>query len=103
MLEVNTPSKGSENPTLENTLTSDDIQTLYGVMNQYNLQPANLQQNNSTQPQLSLAKSFYQLGKIHYDKADLDSAAQCFKASLKLADLPKDSFSTLKVLGFLIR
>jgi tetratricopeptide (TPR) repeat protein len=51
----------------------------------------------------SLARSFYRLGKIHYDKADLNKSEECFKESLKGAEKPGDFFTILKVLGFLIR
>jgi len=47
--------------------------------------------------------SFYQLGKIYYDKADLDKAEEAFEKSLQLFDPLKDGFSILKAYGFLIR
>lgn len=50
-----------------------------------------------------VGKAYYQLGKIHYDKADLDKAEINFIKALECADLPKDNFSVLKILGFLIR
>lgn len=52
---------------------------------------------------LEVGRAFYQLGKLHYDKADLDKAERYFNRSLSCSDLPKDSFSVLKILGFLIR
>ena len=52
---------------------------------------------------LEVGKAYYQLGKLHYDKADLDNAEVNFLKSLECADLPKDNFRVLKVLGFLIR
>lgn len=52
---------------------------------------------------LQVGKAYYQLGKIHYDKADLDQAEVNFIKSLECAELPKDNFSVLKILGFLIR
>jgi tetratricopeptide (TPR) repeat protein len=50
-----------------------------------------------------VGKAYYQLGKLHYDKADLDSAEVNFIKSLECAHLPQDNFSVLKILGFLIR
>ncbi len=52
---------------------------------------------------LEVGKAYYQLAKVYYDKADLDMAEVNFIKSLECADLPKDNFSVLKILGFLIR
>src|SRR5690606_23675073 len=53
--------------------------------------------------QAALGRSFYQLGKLHYDKADLIKAEENFLLSLKCGQRPRDIFSMLKVYGFLIR
>lgn len=53
--------------------------------------------------QAALGRSFYQLGKLHYDKADLIRAEENFILSLKCGERPRDIFSMLKVYGFLIR
>tara|TARA_R110000868_G_scaffold127493_6_gene335219 strand:+ start:20915 stop:22300 length:1386 start_codon:yes stop_codon:yes gene_type:complete len=53
--------------------------------------------------QAALGRSFYQLGKLHYDKADLIRAEENFLLSLKCGERPRDIFSMLKVYGFLIR
>ncbi|WP_044557449.1 winged helix-turn-helix domain-containing protein [Halobacteriovorax marinus] len=50
-----------------------------------------------------IGRSFYQLGKLHYDKSDLDAAEENFLKSLKCAERPRDIFSIFKILGFLIR
>jgi len=50
-----------------------------------------------------IGRSFYQLGKLHYDKSDLDAAEENFVKSLKCAETPRDIFSVFKILGFLIR
>lgn len=50
-----------------------------------------------------VGKSYYQLAKIYYDKADLDNAELNFIKALECAELPKDNFSVLKIFGFLIR
>lgn len=52
---------------------------------------------------LEVGKAYYQLGKVYYDKADLDNAEVNFIKSLECAELPQDNFSVLKILGFLIR
>ncbi|OIQ16378.1 MAG: hypothetical protein BM556_14630 [Bacteriovorax sp. MedPE-SWde] len=52
---------------------------------------------------LEVGKAYYQLGKLYYDKADLDNAEINFIKSLECAELPQDNFSVLKILGFLIR
>lgn len=50
-----------------------------------------------------IGRSLYQLGKLHYDKSDLDAAEENFLKSLKCAERPRDIFSIFKILGFLIR
>ncbi len=50
-----------------------------------------------------LARAHYQIGKIYYDKADLDKAESAFVKSLALADTSTDAFTVLKAYGFLIR
>ena len=50
-----------------------------------------------------VAKSFYQLGKVYYDKADFDKAEDAFVKALSFADPVLDAFSILKTYGFLIR
>jgi len=53
--------------------------------------------------QHEIGRAFYQLGKIHYDKSDLLEAEANFEKALSCASQPKDLFSVLKMLGFLIR
>ncbi|MBK26291.1 MAG: hypothetical protein CME70_19990 [Halobacteriovorax sp.] len=50
-----------------------------------------------------IGRAFYQLGKLHYDKSDLVKAEMDFLKAYKCAELPRDAFSVLKILGFLIR
>ncbi len=50
-----------------------------------------------------IGRSFYQLGKVYYDKADLDKAEVAFVKALTYADPIVDGFSILKTYGFLIR
>jgi tetratricopeptide (TPR) repeat protein len=52
---------------------------------------------------LEMGKAFYQLGKLHYDKADLNEAEGYFVKSLECTERPRDTFSIFKILGFLIR
>ncbi len=48
-------------------------------------------------------RGLYRLGKVHYDKADLDKAKEYFERSLNLSFDPQDEFFKFKILGFLIR
>jgi len=48
-------------------------------------------------------KSFYNLGKIFYDKSDLDNAEEQFLNALTCTDKSSDHSTILKTLGFLIR
>ena len=50
-----------------------------------------------------VGRSFYQLGKIYYDKADLNKAEENFLKAIKCTEKPRDTFSIFKILGFLIR
>lgn len=50
-----------------------------------------------------IGRAFYKLAKVHYDKADLDSAQEYFEKALACTDRPKDIFAIFKILGFLIR
>jgi tetratricopeptide (TPR) repeat protein len=53
--------------------------------------------------QYEIGRSFYQLGKLHYDKADLQNAEKNFIKAYQCTERPRDTFSILKILGFLIR
>ncbi len=50
-----------------------------------------------------VGKAHYRLGKLHYDKSDLSAAEDNFLIALEGAERPRDGFSILKTLGFLIR
>ena len=50
-----------------------------------------------------IGRALYTLGKLHYDKSDLVKAENEFLKAFKCAELPRDAFSVLKILGFLIR
>ncbi len=50
-----------------------------------------------------IGRSFYQLAKVFYDKADLDRAEESFIKALEFADPIRDGFTILKTYGFLIR
>ncbi|EQC49320.1 transcriptional regulatory protein, C-terminal domain protein [Bacteriovorax sp. BSW11_IV] len=52
---------------------------------------------------LEVGRSYYQLGKIYYDKADLTNAEVNFIKALSLATEPRDTYSMFKIYGFLIR
>lgn len=50
-----------------------------------------------------IGRAFYKLGKLYYDKADLNKAFSYFEKALDLYQYPRDVFSVLKIYGFLIR
>lgn len=50
-----------------------------------------------------IGRSYYQLGKVYYDKADLNKAEDSFLKALNFAHPIPDGFSILKTYGFLIR
>jgi tetratricopeptide (TPR) repeat protein len=50
-----------------------------------------------------IGRAFYNLGKIHYDKSDLNAAEENLLKALKCTEKPRDTFSIFKILGFLIR
>ena len=52
---------------------------------------------------VGVGKSLYELGKLYYDKSDLNAAERYFAESLHYLETPQDAFSMFKVLGFLIR
>lgn len=52
---------------------------------------------------LALGKAHYQLGKLYYDKSDLESAEENFLLAFERAKKPRDVYSIFKILGFLIR
>jgi len=53
--------------------------------------------------QYEIGRAFYQLGKLHYDKSDLFKAEKNFIKAYQCTEKPRDTFSILKILGFLIR
>ncbi len=50
-----------------------------------------------------LGKSYYLLAKVLYDKSDLIESEKMFLKALEFTSTPVDSFSILKIYGFLIR
>ncbi|MCB9062980.1 MAG: tetratricopeptide repeat protein [Halobacteriovoraceae bacterium] len=50
-----------------------------------------------------LARSYYLMAKVQYDKSDFDKAERNFLKSLEMADSPKDIYTIFKAHGFLIR
>ena len=82
------------------------------IISSENIHPAlAVFQNEFTDEQLNdyevtksdVGRSFYQLGKVYYDKADLTKAEETFIKALSFADPMRDAFSILKTYGFLIR
>ena len=59
-----------------------------------------IDENESSQ---EIGEGFYRLGKIYYDKADLESAEGYFLKALDKTIYPRDSFAMFKCYGFLIR
>lgn len=50
-----------------------------------------------------LGQGYYRLGKVYYDKADLENAEDYFLRALDKTVYPKDAFAMFKCYGFLIR
>jgi tetratricopeptide (TPR) repeat protein len=50
-----------------------------------------------------VGRAHYQLAKLHYDKSDLAAAETNFLKAMACTERPRDNFSLLKILGFLIR
>ena len=50
-----------------------------------------------------IGEGFYRLGKVYYDKADLNTASDYFIQALEKTTYPRDAFAVLKIYGFLIR
>jgi tetratricopeptide (TPR) repeat protein len=59
--------------------------------------------NQSKITSFEIGRSFYQLGKLHYDKSDLSKAEDYFIKAYQCSEKPRDFFSIFKILGFLIR
>lgn len=67
------------------------------------LQDDLLQEKITEVKESDIGRSYYQLGKVYYDKADLDKAEEAFLKALNFATPIPDGFSILKTYGFLIR
>jgi tetratricopeptide (TPR) repeat protein len=63
----------------------------------------NLGINQNELTSYEIGKAFYQLGKLHYDKSDLNQAEANFIRAYQCSVKPRDTFSIFKILGFLIR
>lgn len=50
-----------------------------------------------------IGEGFYRLGKVYYDKADLETAEDYFIKALDKTIYPRDTFAMFKCYGFLIR
>ena len=59
--------------------------------------------NDSEINSSDIGRSYYQLAKVYYDKADLDKAEESFIKALTYTTTIEDGFSILKTYGFLIR
>lgn len=60
-------------------------------------------ETNSTAEDKIVGEGYYRLGKIYYDKADLNSAEEFFLKTLDKTIFPRDAFAQFKCFGFLIR
>ncbi len=63
--------------------------------------PTNTESKGTTTREMG--QNYYQLAKLHYDKADLEKAEKFFLKSLDACVLPEDTFAMMKICGFLIR
>lgn len=50
-----------------------------------------------------VARAEYELAKLFYDKSDFVKAQIAFERALKFCETPRDGYTVLKILGFLIR
>ncbi len=76
------------------------------VLNEEIIQQHLTDEDSSYRPEVDgdqVGRSFYQLAKVHYDKADLKKAEELFLKSLSYSVLPRDFFFVFKTYGFLIR
>ena len=76
---------------------SKDTLNLMGILgSELTEEEVNLSRND-------FGQAFYRMAKLYYDNSDLKMAAHYFYESLKYVQRPKDDFSVLKIVGFLIR
>ena len=68
-----------------------------------NLSNEDLMNMDQAASRYEIGRSFYQLGKLHYDKSDLVKAEENFIKAYQCTEKPRDIFSIFKILGFLIR
>lgn len=50
-----------------------------------------------------VGRAYYQLGKIYYDKSDLQMAEDSFLKAISCSARPRDTYTLFKIYGFLIR
>jgi tetratricopeptide (TPR) repeat protein len=85
---------------LMNQIISENIHPALAIFH------SDFSNQNETEVEITksdVGRSFYQLGKVYYDKADLDRAEESFIKALTFADPVRDGFTILKTYGFLIR
>ncbi len=58
---------------------------------------------NDSEEEKLVGEGYYRLGKLFYDKADLESAEEHFLKALQKTIYPRDAFAMFKCYGFLIR
>lgn len=82
------------------TLEGMEPQPNFGLLKSEEL---NFENDQARLSQKDLGKSYYLLAKVYYDKSDLVAAEEMFVKALSYTETPVDSFSILKIYGFLIR
>ncbi len=95
--------KNMETQTQEETALRNELQERYmaksSLLKEVDEKFADLEGDQER----ALGQGFYRLGKVYYDKADLNTAEDYFLRALDKTIYPKDAFAMFKCYGFLIR
>ncbi|MCK5882194.1 MAG: helix-turn-helix domain-containing protein [Bacteriovoracaceae bacterium] len=83
-------------------MTIENREILIGAQAPFILKSQDLEFDSSID-RSKIARSFYDLGKVYYDKAALGKAHMNFEKALGHLEYPRDVFLGLKTYGFLIR
>lgn len=96
MVEVDSNQIIEDTETKSRTSEGDALWASFDIKNP-------IKDRHSEVTKREIARSYYKLGKLHYDKADLLESEKHFTGALQLAEMPRDGFTILKTLGFLLR
>lgn len=91
--------QGSSNSNFEDGNES----SLVSAVGRTNAHDGSVDSFDSSTSEETSSHSFYELGKVYYDKSDLIMARENFVYSLECSEFPRDGFLMFKILGFLVR